>query len=311
MGLVYDCFRGDKMIINEVVKLTNMTKKSIEYYIKKRLICPSTLDNGYRDFSNDDVEKLRRIYVLRKIGLNTNQIKQIFDSGNNELLKDFSVTRKLELKREEEKQKLLHQLSLGKDFGEIQLQLDSIIRNETITEKLLQSFPGYFGRFLCLHFSQFLNQQITTDEQQLAFNEIVNFLDNIPPLELSKELEEFLIESTSDLDEENISDIILNVSNSVEKPDCFFDNYKNHLENYIEYKNSKEFKESNSFKLLEAMKQFTNTSGYNDIFIPAMKRLSPSYADYYTKKEALCNELLLKYPQIENQKHIKNYTNHY
>jgi len=29
------------------------------------------------------------------------------------------------------------------------------------------------------------------------------------------------------------------------------------------------------------MKSFGETSGYNDIFIPAMRRLSPSYEEYY------------------------------
>lgn|GEM_PF-844649 len=38
------------MLINETSKITNLTKKAIEYYIERELIFPDLLDNGYRDF---------------------------------------------------------------------------------------------------------------------------------------------------------------------------------------------------------------------------------------------------------------------
>ncbi len=34
-------------------------------------------------------------------------------------------------------------------------------------------------------------------------------------------------------------------------------------------------------EVMEVMKSFGKVSGYNDIFIPAMRRLSPSYEEYY------------------------------
>ena len=39
------------MLINEVAKLSNLTKKAVEYYTEQGLICPNILENGYRDFS--------------------------------------------------------------------------------------------------------------------------------------------------------------------------------------------------------------------------------------------------------------------
>ena len=47
------------MLINEVAKLCNLTKKAVEYYTEQKLICPSILENGYRDFSKKDVEILK------------------------------------------------------------------------------------------------------------------------------------------------------------------------------------------------------------------------------------------------------------
>ncbi|WP_242631582.1 MerR family transcriptional regulator [Sedimentibacter sp. zth1] len=59
--LVYDCIEVINMLINEVSKLTNLTKKAIEYYILQGLITPSILANGYRDYSDQDVEILNKV----------------------------------------------------------------------------------------------------------------------------------------------------------------------------------------------------------------------------------------------------------
>jgi len=56
--------RGDILLINEASKLTNLTKKAIEYYIDQKLILPSILDNGYRDFSENDIECLNKILLM-------------------------------------------------------------------------------------------------------------------------------------------------------------------------------------------------------------------------------------------------------
>ncbi len=44
------------MLINEVCKKCRLTKKAVEYYIEQGLISPDIMENGYRDFSQDDVE---------------------------------------------------------------------------------------------------------------------------------------------------------------------------------------------------------------------------------------------------------------
>ena len=49
------------MLINEVCKITDLTKKAIEYYTLKGLISPSVLENGYRDYNENDIERLNKI----------------------------------------------------------------------------------------------------------------------------------------------------------------------------------------------------------------------------------------------------------
>ncbi len=78
-----------------------------------------------------------------------------------------------------------------------------IEHSATITERILEAFPGYYGRFMCLHFARFLDEPITTTEQQSAYEEIIEFLDNIPSLNFPKELQSFLIESTKHISTED------------------------------------------------------------------------------------------------------------
>ena len=53
------------------------------------------------------------------------------------------------------------------------------------------------------------------------------------------------------------------------------------------------------YKIQSLLKEFNNTSGYYDIFIPAMKRLSTSYTEYYRQLEIANDKLLKQYPDIE------------
>ena len=48
------------MLINEAAKLSGTTRKAIEYYCLKDLLSPRFTDNGYRDFPEEDVIRLKR-----------------------------------------------------------------------------------------------------------------------------------------------------------------------------------------------------------------------------------------------------------
>lgn len=73
------------MLINEVCKECNLTKKAVEYYTEQGLIQPRITENGYRQFSETDTLKLKRIAVLRGLGFSVPEIRTILenDSRNN------------------------------------------------------------------------------------------------------------------------------------------------------------------------------------------------------------------------------------
>ena len=286
------------MLINEVSKITGLTKKAIEYYTIQGLVCPNILENGYRDYDQSDINKLNTISILRQLGLSTNEIKSVLSDESRAVLHTFSVQKELSFQREQAKKLLLDKLCQGFSYSEISKDLQAINDSKTITEKLLESFPGYYGRFVCLHFARFLNEPIITEKQQSAYERVISFLDNAPQLTLPEDLQEYLNEGTKDIGTEQIIEMIKNTKKSIENPDDFFAENKEVLEQYLIYKKSDEYKNSPAYKIMELIKEFNSISGYNDIFIPALKELSPSYSEYYQQLEKANEKLLERYPEI-------------
>ncbi len=71
------------MRINEVVQITGLTKRTIYFYIDQKLISPHVnKNNGYKDFSKDDLEKLIIIKKLRSINLPLADIRAILSHPN-------------------------------------------------------------------------------------------------------------------------------------------------------------------------------------------------------------------------------------
>lgn len=69
------------MTIKEVEQILNIPRATIRYYEKEKLIDPQRTENGYRDYSDENVELLKKIIILRKIGLSVNDIKELFDGA--------------------------------------------------------------------------------------------------------------------------------------------------------------------------------------------------------------------------------------
>ena len=66
------------MKINEVEALVGITKKNIRFYEAEGLLTPRrNSENGYRDYGEAEVETLRRIKLMRKLGLPLEDIRQM------------------------------------------------------------------------------------------------------------------------------------------------------------------------------------------------------------------------------------------
>ena len=66
------------MKINEVEALVGITKKNIRFYEAEGLLAPRrNSENGYRDYGEAEVAALRRIKLLRKLGVPLEEIRNM------------------------------------------------------------------------------------------------------------------------------------------------------------------------------------------------------------------------------------------
>lgn len=66
------------MKINEIEQQVGITKKNIRFYEQQGLISPKrNTENGYRDYTEEDVAELKKIKLLRKLSLPIEEIRKI------------------------------------------------------------------------------------------------------------------------------------------------------------------------------------------------------------------------------------------
>lgn len=123
------------MLRKEIQEKTGLTRKSILYYEEKNLINPAIQENGYREYSENDLEILKKVSILRKVGLSIEEIKEVLESEKNAL---SSILRKkeYELSIKKRKKEILELFIEGEDAKIIDEKISAILNEETIYEKL-------------------------------------------------------------------------------------------------------------------------------------------------------------------------------
>lgn len=117
------------MKINEVEAAVGVTKKNIRFYEEEGLITPSREPgNGYRSYSQADVERLRRIKLLRKLDVPLADIREMLE-GRRTLAEGMT----LQLERLRTRRKDLDE-AIG--FCDV-LQKDTVSLNELDVEQTL------------------------------------------------------------------------------------------------------------------------------------------------------------------------------
>lgn len=285
------------MLINEVCKECALTKKAVEYYIGQGLIVPAVQENGYRDFSDEDVQRLKKISVLRSLGVSVTDIRSVLSGGDTAALQELYHKRTLQITVLQEKQELIRELAEKQDWEQIQGRLQQLQKEQTILERLMNSFPGYYGKFLCLHFAPYLKEPVFTREQQKAFDTITSFLDGVD-FDISDDLKKYLDE-TLNLNEEILQDMSAGVNTAVFEMDNYIADHQKEIESYLAYKKSEEYKVTPAYRLETELRRFNSASGYDDVFIPAMCRLSETYRRYQEALRKANEKFLQRYPELE------------
>ena len=69
------------MTIKEVEQYLEVPRATVRFYEKEGLINPKRGENGYREYSDEDVQTLKKIIVLRKLGLAVADIEDVLDGA--------------------------------------------------------------------------------------------------------------------------------------------------------------------------------------------------------------------------------------
>ena len=298
------------MLINEVCKLTGLTKKAIEYYEKQGLIKPIKSDNGYRNYSQEDIALLNEISLYRKLDISIKDIKVIIKSRDkkdiiNNIIKD-KQNKEIQIKM----QKRYLEEIIENNFDRISIKQlnDEIIESEKnngefIKRELIRAFPDGMGKYLAYHFAPYLNEPIDTPDKYEAWINIVEFLDNVPEIKIPRFIQ-IGYENISDEISKKINDDTRNeINNMLNAEGMELERYKKKLLDNIEKQNDKSLlKVMNPFyKFKKQLNEFFNSSGYYDIFLPNMKILSSEYKEYHDKltklNDKLSKELGIKYDE--------------
>lgn len=113
------------MTIKDVEERTGLSRSNIRFYEKEKLIEPLRNEsNGYRDYSENDVENIKKIAYLRTLGISIEDIRSI-------------ISEKVTLQEMLEKQKevLKNQIT---DLNKAKLMCEKMLDEESISYEKLQ-----------------------------------------------------------------------------------------------------------------------------------------------------------------------------
>ena len=110
------------MKIKELENLLSISRSNIRFYEKQGLFSPERKDNNYREYTNQDIEVLKKIIILRKMGFTVEEIKLI---QNNDLSFAEAIAN-AQRRIEDEIEQLNGSLKLIKQVAQENLSYDGI-----------------------------------------------------------------------------------------------------------------------------------------------------------------------------------------
>lgn len=284
------------MLLNEIVEEVGMTKRAIKYYEEKGLLKVEKDSNGYRNYSRQDVETLKRISLYRKLGIGIKDIQKLLQGEDKSILQQIYEEKLNEKMLQDEEIKALGEFIQNGDAA----KANELIDYQTVENAIESLLPGEWGSYFRNHFKPFLSVRVTSTEQKQALQNLLEYCDEttikVPllirigakiagGLPVEKKTAEEMTAYYRDMDEEQYQKLKEQVKRGVQ--------IKTGIMRYHP-----------AFVAQRKMQKELQNKGYNDIFIPNLKVLSPQYAEYHDALEQvndrICRELGLYYDSNYN-----------
>ena len=285
------------MRINEVTRETGLSRRAVKYYEEEGLLTVKKDQNGYRNYSIENLKILKEISVYRKLGIGIKEIKVLLQDEDKGILRQVYEEKRKQLG---ENQRELEALAAYIENENIEV-LSQQLEYETIADALRDMIPGAYGYYFMYHFLPYLQIKITTPAQREAYEAIVGFFDGLEiKIPFLLKVVSFLSCKLSKQDAETMTKRMdAQIKRYVDLADEDYAKLREQVRKNAKKKNSLFYRYYPAFASQRKFMKRLQNCGYNDIFIPNMVKLSPSYKVYHDAltqvNDRICADLGLYY----------------
>ncbi len=286
------------MQLNEVSKQLGLSKRAIKFYEEKGLLQVEKSPNGYRNYTEENIRTLKEISLYRKLGISLAHIPSLLSGEHPERLRQIYEEKKRTLSLETEELKALECFLENRDLDTAYAAVDY----ETIGRAIQEMIPGFYGAYFMNHFLPYLQIRIETEEQQKAYETIIDFWDNtkihIPLLfRISGFITLRLLPRPAM--EQLVRQMDARLQSMLHPTEEEYQKLLEQTRKGAKLKSSLLARFHPAFIAQRRFMKNLQDCGYNDIFIPAMTRLSPKYREYHQAlmavNQRICKDLGLYY----------------
>jgi len=280
------------MLLNDIIKEVGMTKRAVKYYEEKGLLSVYKDSNGYRNYTQQDVETLKKISIYRKLGISIKDIQKLLESDDKNIL--------LRIYQEKLQEKLLQESELEAlrqfiDDGNVD-KANELLDYQTVENAIESLLPGKeWSDYLKSHFRPFLNIRLSTPEQKQALQNILKYCDETK-LKVPFIMKIGIKMAGGIIQEKRTADEMIAYYRDMS--DSEYERLKEGVLKGAKLKSGIMKYHPAYIAQRKMMKEYQN-KGYNNIFIPNLMVLSPKYAEYKKALDAvndkICRELGLHY----------------
>ena len=285
------------MRINEAAEQLGLSQRALKYYEKEGLLEVRRDENGYRNYSAQDLERLKKISLYRKLGIASKDIESLLNIEDPARLREILAQKRDQLQQDQTQLQSLEKYLNDGNLDEAFQQIDY----ETIGQAIQDMFPGFTGYYFMHHFMPYLQMRITTPEQQAAYQRILTFWDTTTiQVPLFTRLISYLQYKLNRLNLFDQTETMeKRMRQMIEMSDHDYEKLKKQVLSGVKMKTSFPMKYHPAFVSQRKFMKRLQDAGYNDIFIPSMIELSPAYKRYHDALTAinqrLCDDLGLYY----------------
>lgn len=148
------------MRIKEVSEITGVSVRNLQYYDDEGLVCPGRDSNGYRDYDEQDLERLQQVLVFKYLRMELADIKKIMNSPGYDSLEVLEKQIHVLQEEKERLEYLIMYAEIAKQIGTGWASFE-LLHDDRLTEfvKEVMRSPRY---------SELVNQDFRTSRKLMS-----------------------------------------------------------------------------------------------------------------------------------------------